>query len=145
MSATYITTQGFLKKKTVFIRESEMQTLNTAPIIIIDNDLVNNYIIVSAFIHGAPNGNTGFCNFSTLWLTDGTPGTIFQARLNLLAMAGNSITTNGGYIFTPGTFVTGQNGGLTTISRPIVLLSNVDDPTGTGDYEIIVLYYEVPA
>lgn len=144
MSATYITTTGFLKKKTVFIRETEMQTLNTLPVTIIDNDLVNNFIIVSAFIHGAPNGLTGFCNFFTLWLTDTTPGTIFQARLNLLAIAGGSITTTGGYIFTPGTFVTGQNGGLTTITRPLVLVSNADDPTGTGDYEIIVLYYEVP-
>jgi hypothetical protein len=145
MSATYITTQGFLKKKTVFIRETEMQTLNTAPVTIIDNDLTNNFIIVSAFIHGAPNGNTGFCNFNTLWLTDGTPGTLFQARLNLLAISGASITTNGGYIMTPATYFNGNNGGLTLISRPIVLLSNADDPTGTGDYEIIVLYYEIPA
>jgi hypothetical protein len=145
MSATYITTQGFLKKKTVFIRESDMQTLNSVPVTIIDNDFVNNYIIVSAFIHGAPNGTPGLCNFSTLWLTDGTPGTVFQARLNLLGMAGSTISTNGGYIFTPGTSITGQNGGLTTTVRPIVLLSNIDDPTGTGDYEIIVLYYEVLA
>ena len=110
-----------------------------------DFDLVNNFIVVSAFIHGAPNGTSGFATFNNLYITDGNPGTIYQARLNPQLISGGSITTNGGYVFTPGTFFNGANGGLTFNARPLVLTANADDPTATGDYELIVIYYEIPA
>lgn len=145
MSATYITTTGFLKKKTVFIREAEIQTLNSLPVIILDADLINNFIVVSAFLHGAPNATPGTAIFNNLYLTDGNPGTIFQARCNTQLISGGSISTLGGYVFSCGTYFNGANGGLTFNARPLVLTANADDPTATGDYELIVIYYEIPA
>ena len=146
MSATYIQSNlsDFpVKKLETFIPESRFRTLSSNKPLIYTANGISVFMPICIYLQNATLGNN--YTFNRLFLCDAASGvfTLSYGLLDVQLLNASSLNGNSVWTFNPALTSIGVQGIRTVPNRNVFLGANADDPTGIGDWNLIIYYLDI--